>query len=48
MKDYRKDEIGKKRHAKLKTSEVCNGAVIGIAALWLIWVSTSVLLHVAG
>jgi hypothetical protein len=48
MKDYRKDLIGKRRHAKLKKSEILNGTVIGIASLWLIWVSTSVLLHFVG
>jgi hypothetical protein len=48
MKDYRKNEIGKKRHGQLKMSDVCNGTVIGLASLWMIWVSTSVLIHFAG
>jgi hypothetical protein len=45
MKDYRKNEIGKNRHQQLKMKDVCNGAVIGLAALWMIWISTSVLIH---
>jgi hypothetical protein len=48
MKDYRKNEIGKNRHQQLRTKDVCNGAVIGLATLWMIWVSTSVLIHLAG
>ncbi len=48
MKDYRKEEIGKTRHHQLRMADVCNGTVIGIVALWMIWVSTSVLIHLAG
>ena len=48
MKDYRKDKIGKKRHQQLKMADVGNGIVIGIAALWMIWVSTSMLIHFVG
>ena len=45
MKDYRINEIGKKRHQQLRMKDVWNGAVIGLAALWMIWISTSVLIH---
>ena len=45
MKDYRINEIGKNRHQQLRMKDVCNAAVIGLAALWMIWISTSVLIH---
>jgi hypothetical protein len=45
MKDYRKNEIGKNRHQQLKMKDVSNATVLGLAALWMIWISTSVLIH---
>jgi hypothetical protein len=48
MRDYRKNEIGKRRHAKLKKSEVCNCALMGISSLGLIWLATSALFHLFG
>jgi len=48
MKDYRKNEIGKRRHVKLNKSEICNCAAVGIASLGLLWVATSMLLHLVG
>jgi len=48
MKDYRKEELGKTRHHQLRMADVCNGTVIGILALWMIWVSTSMLIHFIG
>jgi hypothetical protein len=38
-------ELGKKRHAKIKMSDIFNGAVLGIFALWIVWLSTSMLIH---
>jgi len=45
MKDYRKNEIGKNRHHQLRMKDVCNASVLVLAALWMIWFSTSVLIH---
>jgi len=45
MKENKMHEIGKNRHAQVKMSDICNSAVIGIFALWMIWISTSVLIH---
>ena len=38
-------ELGKKRVLEINLVDICNSAVIGIFALWMVWVSTSVLIH---
>ena len=45
MKTIRINELGRKRHAKIKMAEIFNGTVLGIFALWGVWVSTSLLIH---
>ena len=45
MKNAKMIDLGKNRHAQVKMSDICNGAVIGIFALWVVWISTSVLIH---
>lgn len=45
MKENRMQELGKKRVMEIRMSDICNSAVIGILALWLVWVSTSLLIH---
>jgi len=47
MNKNRMQEVGKSRVAQVIMADVCNGTVIGIIALWVIWVSTSVLIHFA-
>ena len=44
--DNRIHELGKSRVAKIKMSDICNSAVLGIFALWVVWVSTSLLIHI--
>ena len=45
MKRNRKHEFGKSRVAQITKEEVCNSTVIGIIALWVVWVSTSLLIR---
>ena len=40
-----RQELGKSRVAEVKAAHIFNGAVLGIIALWGIWVSTSLLIH---
>jgi len=47
MNKNRMHELGKNRFAQVKMEDICNRTVIGIVALWVIWVSTSVLIHFA-
>ncbi len=48
MKDYRMQKYDKSRVAHVNTSDVCLSAVIGVFALWLLWVSSSLLIHFVG
>jgi len=45
MKENRMHELGKKRVAEIRMVDVCNSAVIGTFALWMVWVSTTLLIH---
>ena len=45
MKENRIHELNKKRAAEISMSDICNGTVLGIFALWVVWVSTSLLIH---
>ena len=47
MKNERIRELGKDRYAQITMANLCNSAVIGVFALWIIWVSTSLLIHIA-
>ena len=38
-------EMAKNRMSKIKMADICNSVVIGIFALWAVWVSTSMLIH---
>ena len=46
MKNERMQELGKERYAQITMANICNSTVIGIVALWIIWVSTSLLIHI--
>jgi hypothetical protein len=39
-------EQGKARAAEIKMIEVFNSTVVGIVTLWLVWVSSSLLIHI--
>ena len=45
MKKTRIRELGKDRLTQIKMADICNSMVIGVFALWVIWVSTSLLIH---
>ena len=45
MKENKMYELGKNRVSEIKMGDICNSAVLGTFALWLVWVSTSVLIH---
>ena len=45
MKENRMHELGKSRVSEIKMTDIWNSAVIGIFALWVVWVSTSMLIH---
>jgi len=45
MKENRMHELGKSRVSEIKMADICNSAVIGTFALWVVWVSTSLLIH---
>ena len=47
MKDESIQELGKARNEQITLANICNSTVIGIFALWIIWVSTSLLIHIA-
>ena len=38
-------ELGKKRVLEINPVDICNRAVIGTFALWLVWIATSLLIH---
>jgi len=40
-----KHEIGKSRVMGINRKNLCFMAVAGILALWIVWISTSVLIH---
>lgn len=48
MKEKRMHELAKSRVAQIKMADIFNGAVIGIFALWAVWVSTSLLIRFIG
>ena len=41
----RMHELAKNRVTQIKMSDICNSTVIGIFAVWVIWVSTSLLIR---
>jgi hypothetical protein len=45
MEENRMIELGKNRLSEIKMADICNSAVAGIFALWVVWVSTSLLIH---
>jgi len=45
MNENRIKELSKNRYEQINMADICNSAVIGIFALWVIWVSTSLLIH---
>ena len=45
MKENRMHELAKNRMSEIKMADICNSAVIGIFALWAVWVSTSLLIY---
>lgn len=45
MRKNRISELGKSRVSQIKMVDICNSAVIGILALWSVWVSTSLLIR---
>jgi hypothetical protein len=45
MNENRIQELSKNRYEQITMADICNSAVIGIFALWVIWVSTSLLIH---
>lgn len=47
MDEDRRHELAKARVAQIKMADICNSTVIGILALWLVWVATSVLIRFA-
>ena len=45
MKTERMRELERNHSEQINVADICNSAVIGIFALWVIWVSTSLLIH---
>jgi len=45
MKKNWNHEPAKTRLAEIKMADVCNRTVIGIIVLWVVWVSTSLLIY---
>ncbi len=45
MREKRMHELAKSRLTEIKMADIFNGTVIGIIALWAVWVSTSLLIH---
>lgn len=45
MKKERMVELGKKRYGQVSVAEICTGTIMGFFSLWVIWVSTSMLIH---
>ncbi len=45
MKKKRRHELGKDRVAQTKMTDICNGSVLGILAIWVVWLSTSLLIR---
>ena len=45
MKTERMRELERSRSEQIGIADICNSTVIGIFALWVIWVSTSLLIH---
>ena len=45
MKTEKMRELERNRTEQINMADICNSAVIGIFALWVIWVSTSLLIH---
>ncbi len=45
MKENRMHELGKQRVLEINPVDICNRAVIGTFALWLVWISTSLLIR---
>lgn len=45
MEKSRMRELGKSRVAQIKMADVCNCTVIGIVAIWGVWISTSLLIR---
>jgi len=45
MRSQKLRELERNRSEQINIADICNSAVIGIFALWVIWVSTSLLIH---
>lgn len=45
MYKQRKLELGKSRAAQIRMADVCSGILIGTLAVWIIWLSSSLLLR---
>ena len=45
MKEKRIDELSRNRMSQISKADVFNGTVIGILTLWVVWASTSLLIH---
>jgi len=45
MQKNRNHEPAKSRLAEIKIADVCNRTAISIIVLWIVWVSTSLLIY---
>jgi len=45
MQENWRQEHGKSRAVEINRTNICYGAVVGFLALWIVWISTSVLIH---
>ena len=45
MDNKRMEELGKVRLSAFRLVDIVNGAAIGALAVWLLWISTSLLIH---
>ena len=45
MKKERMLELGRKRYGQVSVAEIFTSTVMGVFSLWVIWVSTSMLIH---
>jgi hypothetical protein len=45
MKRKRMQELGKNRVTQIKMADICNSTVVGILAIWVVWLSSSLLIR---
>ena len=45
MKNNRLYELGKSRVSEINKADILNSTVLGIFALWAVWLSTSLIIH---